>query len=276
MIDKAKAHWLIVTDLDGTLLDHHTYSFSAAKSTLEKLEHLHIPVVINSSKTTREIEQLRIVLNNQHPFIVENGSAILIPQHYFTEQPQHSNLWEQYWEVILGQPRKELINAINDLPGTLRTCFTHYHAMSIADIVEATGLSIQEAKQSADRYYSEPLKLLSTDKQKQVLFNELHKRRIHYTEGGRFIHLMGHTNKGSASSWLAKLYQNHYEKEVKIIALGDGKNDIDMLKAADIAVIIRSPVNAIPEFDHPCKIISEHYGPQGWAESIEQILGTSD
>ena len=62
MADMEQPRWLVVTDLDGTLLDHHTYSFDAAKSALEQLEERGIPVIINSSKTAREIEQLQLTL----------------------------------------------------------------------------------------------------------------------------------------------------------------------------------------------------------------------
>ena len=34
---------LIYTDLDGTLLDHHTYSFDAARSTLAALKRARHP-----------------------------------------------------------------------------------------------------------------------------------------------------------------------------------------------------------------------------------------
>lgn len=50
---------LVFTDLDGTLLDHETYSFEAARTTLERLEKLSVPVVFNSSKTAAELLPLR-------------------------------------------------------------------------------------------------------------------------------------------------------------------------------------------------------------------------
>ncbi|HBO91798.1 MAG TPA: mannosyl-3-phosphoglycerate phosphatase, partial [Gammaproteobacteria bacterium] len=35
---------LVFTDLDGTLLDHHTYRFQAASPALERLREAGIPV----------------------------------------------------------------------------------------------------------------------------------------------------------------------------------------------------------------------------------------
>ena len=47
---------LVFTDMDGTLLDHHTYSFEAAKPALKALEEKDIPVVPTTSKTFAELQ----------------------------------------------------------------------------------------------------------------------------------------------------------------------------------------------------------------------------
>lgn len=51
-------NYLVSTDLDGTLLDHHTYSWHAALPALQKCSELAIPVVLNTSKTLAEVEWL--------------------------------------------------------------------------------------------------------------------------------------------------------------------------------------------------------------------------
>jgi predicted mannosyl-3-phosphoglycerate phosphatase (HAD superfamily) len=75
---------IIFTDLDGSLLDHFTYSFELAIPLLKSLEQLHILVIFTTSKTVAEVEYLRRKIGNLHPFIVENGAGILIPENYFT------------------------------------------------------------------------------------------------------------------------------------------------------------------------------------------------
>jgi mannosyl-3-phosphoglycerate phosphatase family protein len=267
-----KIYWMIVTDLDGTLLDHHDYSFQAAKNTLSALEKHKIPVIFNSSKTATEIHQIRNTLNNTHPFIAENGSGILIPKNYFSSQPEEANTWKNFWEVNLGKPRQELLNSLEKIPSSFQDLYRSFSDSNVTEIMDMTGLSKSEAKLSMDRLYTEPLLWLGSKEQKEQFFWHLNRNRIHFTEGGRFIHLMGYTNKGSATTWLTELYKREYQRNVKVIALGDGKNDIDMLKAADIAVVIRSPVNTTPEFEHPCKIISDQPGPAGWAQTIEHIF----
>src|SRR5574337_76081 len=78
------AYLLIFTDLDGTLLDHKTYSFDPAQEALNEVEQRGIPLILCTSKTRTEVERLRRALNNHHPFIVENGGAVFIPIDYFS------------------------------------------------------------------------------------------------------------------------------------------------------------------------------------------------
>ncbi len=66
-------HTVVFTDLDGTLLDHNDYSFSAAEPALERLQQLAVPWVLNTSKTRAELMSLKQRLNNPWPLIVEVG-----------------------------------------------------------------------------------------------------------------------------------------------------------------------------------------------------------
>ena len=72
---------IIFTDLDGTLLDKK-YSYESALPALALIESHKIPLVLCSSKTRSEIEFYRTKLNNDHPFICENGGGIFIPIGY--------------------------------------------------------------------------------------------------------------------------------------------------------------------------------------------------
>src|SRR4029434_2576627 len=74
---------LVITDLDGTLLDHETYSWEAAHAAVDQLRRRDIPLILCTSKTRAETEDWRKELGNEHPFIVENGGALLIPVGYF-------------------------------------------------------------------------------------------------------------------------------------------------------------------------------------------------
>lgn len=274
MIDLNSDLWLVVSDLDGTLLDHHDYNFEAAKLVLQKLETQNIPVILNSSKTACEIQTLQQTLNNTHPFITENGSGIIIPRQYFSTPIPEASPWHDQLELTLGRSRQSIIDELQHLPTDINTLFQPFSSLSCDDIVHLTGLSQTQASMANDRLYTEPLNWLGTQEEKAEFYRILKEKHIHFTEGGRFIHLMGNTNKGSAITRLAQLYHNEFNKTIKIVALGDGNNDIDMFKAADIAVVIRSPAHSPPTFEHPKKIISNVLGPEGWAEVINTLFFT--
>lgn len=74
------AHYVIYTDLDGTLLDHHSYSHNPALPALKQAKSVDAPVIPVTSKTRAELTKLREAIGLDGPFIVENGAAIYIPK----------------------------------------------------------------------------------------------------------------------------------------------------------------------------------------------------
>lgn len=145
-------------------------------------------------------------------------------------------------------------------------------------IAQVTGLSQQQALQANTREYGEPISWLGVESAKQVFIQWLEEQGGHVLQGGRFLHLSGFCDKGKALVWLAEEYNKQYEKEctapaLKTIAVGDSDNDVAMLEAADIALIIRSPVHAPPKLKRVRGFfISEEFGPVGWNSGLRKIL----
>ena len=61
--------FLVFTDLDGTLLDHDTYGWEAASPALAQCRERGIPIVLVSSKTRAEMDNLRRRMGLSMPFI---------------------------------------------------------------------------------------------------------------------------------------------------------------------------------------------------------------
>ena len=70
---------LVFTDVDGTLLDHHDYSWDPARRALERLRDRGYPVVLTTSKTLAELEVLQRELGIEGPVISENGALVALP-----------------------------------------------------------------------------------------------------------------------------------------------------------------------------------------------------
>lgn len=267
---------IIYSDLDGTLLDHYTYSFEAALPAIEMLENRSIPWILNTSKTFSELADLRRRLNHHHPFITENGAAIYIPK-AITRLADTSLIDAgDYWCKAFGPKRRVLINAANKFKDEFR--FIGFNDLSVQDVVDVTGLSHDNAALAMKREYTEPLIWNGSDEELLRFSERLKSQGIQVQKGGRFVHLMGEfCDKSSAMNWLTQAYQSIWNQPVLTVALGDGENDVGMLKMADIPIVVRSPVHNPPLVENRSDaVISTSYGPHGWVEEIERVLYQED
>jgi mannosyl-3-phosphoglycerate phosphatase len=139
---------IIFTDLDGTLLDHDTYSWQAARPALDRINAAGIPLVLNSSKTAAEIESLRKELDNHEPYIVENSAAVVLPA-----------TWQGAGEdkvVHFGASREVLLSVLQRLRED-GASFLGFADMSVEQLVEYTGLAPDMAVRAQQRHGTEPL-----------------------------------------------------------------------------------------------------------------------
>ncbi len=222
---------------------------------------------------------MRQALHIPHPFIIENGSAIFVPnthqliaEEIVNTGQDTQNSAPHFSRMILGEQREKILSAIDLINKEKSFDFTQYSQCSTQAMADITGLTLKEAQQSGQRNYTEPLLWKDTEEKKTLFIQAIEQQGLQALQGGRFMHVMGKTNKGKANTILSRAYQSLYQQKITTIALGDSHNDIAMLQAADIAIVIRSPHYKPPEFSHPHKIVSECYGPEGWHECIQQLL----
>lgn len=254
---------IIISDLDGSLLDHENYQFDAARTALEHIKHLNIPLILNSSKTAAEMMFIREALENHYPFVVENGAAIYLP----TDN-------EGYEIINFGKDRKEILVILNQLKEKLNFSFTGFNDMSVEELMSCTGLTEEQASLAKQREFTEPLQWQDNDDQWALFCAELEKYGLTFTKGGRFISVSGKVDKGQALHWLRDYYQKQFDFEPVIVALGDSENDKQMLESADYSILIKSPAHGLPEINADNLIVTKEYGPQGWNNSIIKLLDT--
>ncbi|MCG6898684.1 MAG: HAD-IIB family hydrolase [Gammaproteobacteria bacterium] len=265
---------LVFTDLDGSLLDHHDYSHEAADPMLAELERMHVPVIPATSKTAAELLEIRKELNNHHPFIIENGAAVYIPENYFRRRPPDTTIVDKFWVKAFTQPRQYWQALLQSLNKDFEDCYTTFAQAGVEGIMELTGLEPGKAEQASMRGYSEPVSWHGTETKKEKFITQLEDHGAVVLQGGRFLHVSGNCNKGSALRWLTRQYQSDDpSRPVVTIAAGDSQNDVAMLETADIALIIRSPVNEMPLINqHQQCFFSGDFGPKGWVEGLNIVL----
>ena len=242
---------IVVTDLDGTLLDHHTYRCDEAYEMLSYLRKNAITLIIATSKTRAEVEKLRVQLGLDHPFIVENGAAIVTGDAVYPLARPYSELrqWFESHRDAFG------LQGFGD--------------MTLEQVMELTELDAQNAALAREREYTEPFVIddLLQLKHLEVLANDAGYSII---RGGRFYHLVtAGCDKARAMQKAIDLLAP--ETTPRSIALGDSPNDFSMLLAADQAILIPHTDGSYAAFEAPGLIKAPFPGPKGWNAALKGV-----
>ena len=273
----SSARYVIFTDLDGTLLDHNSYSCEPARPALRALKAEGIPLVLCTSKTRAEVELIRKELGNHDPFIVENGAAILIPRDYFPWPIPEANCAGAYQVIALGAPYPKIVLALQRAAAKCQCPVRGFHNMSVAEIAQQSGLSVRDAKYAKLREYDEPFEVLSDDPGLvSSLLAEIEQQNLTWTRGGRFYHIRGRHNKGQAVQLLSGLFRCA-NPQITTVGLGDAPNDISLLEAVDVPIVLPPKhgngsqglggwAASLKRADYP--------GPRGWNQAVLGLLNS--
>lgn len=252
---------LVFSDIDGTLMDHDTYSYDAAKECLAVLRQRKIPLILASSKTSAEIIPLRQELGFAgSPAICENGAGVI------EGGVGHGASNDDYLE---------LRGLLAKVPQELRRHFRGFGDMATGEVVAATGLAPDAAERAQQRSFSEPGLWSGSEEGKARFLECLIGLGVSATQGGRFLTLsFGATKADQMREIMAGC------NGAVSIALGDAPNDVEMINAADYGVIVanpgHTPLPSLPGEADGRVIRTKKPGPQGWSEAVMRILSKLD
>lgn len=258
-MNRAGPSLVIFTDLDGTFLDHDTYSYEEALPAWRDCVAAGVPVVFCSSKTRAEIERLRRRLGSSDPFISENGAAVFLPDGV----------------LELGIRYERLCAVLDDLSRSLGVGVEGFHHLTPAQIAARTGLTPEDAADAAAREYDEPFVFLDTPPDRvEEFLRAVEASGLRWTRGGRFYHLFGHAGKGGAVEALLDVYRRRNPAVVSA-ALGDSLNDLPLLAAVDTPILVQRPGGAYdPEVTSRLPVVNRTpgVGPAGWNAAVRDLL----
>jgi mannosyl-3-phosphoglycerate phosphatase len=241
---------IVFTDLDGTLLDHDTYSWTPAEPALTLMKTHKVPLILASSKTAFEMVDIRQALGFEHcPAIVENGAGLL----------------PAFAQPVQDGAQHELIQqALSVIPKDLRDCFAGFSDWSTAHCAQMTGLPLKQAKAAQQRQFSEPGVWSGSDAQLDGFLSALAEQSVFARRGGRYLTLSFGATK---ADWMAKLTAE-FDPKPMTMALGDAPNDVEMICTADYGVIIPNTHGpSIPTLESEASgriVRASLVGPQGW------------
>jgi len=266
---------LVASDLDGCLLDAASYSFEAAREALAALRRRRVPLVLATSKTRAELRPLSRSLDTGAPAIVENGGALVIPKGHLRIAPA-ARLVRGFQIVELGAPRAELVKALSEIAAETGLRLRGFSMLGVRELRRLTGLPPEAARLALAREYDEPFLLEgdAAEDAERLLVASARRRELRVTRGGRFFHLHGEADKGGAFAELLRLYAAE-ERRFRTLALGDAANDLELLRAADRAIVIPRPdgtldptlAQALPQAER-----APAPGPAGWNAAVLRAL----
>lgn len=263
---------VIFSDLDGALLDPHSYSFSEASDALNSIQSAGIPLVLCTSRTRAQIELFRGRLPC-HPVVVENGSAILIPSGYFPFSIPGMQRRNRFETIKLGDCREHAIAALRNASEKCGVPVRGFSELTTNGICELTGFGRDEAERANDRDFDEPFISLDPERTPELLcaLGQTGKR---CARGTHFYHVFGPSDKASAVWMLLKFYERAFG-DVESIGVGDAPSDIGFLQLMQRCVIMRSEFSAVLRKALPEAELPAQPGPQGWADSITRLIAAS-
>lgn len=242
--------FVIYSDLDGCLLDRESYRFDEAQPALELLRRHGIPLVLCSSKTQAEVAHHREILGLAHPFIVENGGALLIPEGYFPFPHAFTRSAGRYCLVEFGVAYALLAEALHEIQRATGLRLRGFSEMSVEEVASLTGLSREAASRAQARHYDEPFVADLTREEAERLDFEARRKGL----------------------TLTRLYRSGFSR-LTTVGLGDGPNDLSMLERVDVPVVIpRAPSLVDPAFEGRPWTVAPAPGPAGWALAILAFL----
>jgi mannosyl-3-phosphoglycerate phosphatase len=257
---------VVVTDLDGCLLDATTYCWEAARPALDALRRRGIPLVLCSSKTRAEMEPLHADLGLDAPYVFENGGGIVFPP---------GARWSRVARrdggpllVRLGVPLRDLARALMEIAREAGARLRGFSRLSHREVSDLTGLPDPAVARAREREHDEPFLLESGDEAAVRLAAE--RRGLRVTKGGRFHHLTGAVDKGKAVRQVLTLLA-----PAASIGLGDAENDLGLLDAVDRPILVP---RADGSFD-PALVVAfpgaeraPSAGPEGWNHAVLHAL----
>ena len=259
---------LFFTDLDGTLLDHHSYRADAALDALEFLRQHDIPLVFCSSKTFAEQVRIRETLGVEAPFIVENGSAVIIPADSplifstTTETAAPGYAMIRLSEITAAGIRAA-IQAVNSR-FHLNICgFTQSDNAIVAQYTQLTGAAVTRAR---ERWFTDTLLPFDDLPAMHAMFDDA---GMVLSRGGRFLTVQDkNVSKGRAVKMVTDMYAALWGETPATSAFGDSMNDQSMLEAVDYPYLVQRPDTTWAEMNLPHLTSVPAVGPRGFSMAV--------
>ena len=268
---------VVVTDIDGSLLEPGTHSLHEERAALEFLTARGIPLVINSSRTRAEIERLHQTLRLQTPFISEQGSALFVPHGSLPVVPAYAHPTVGGGVIEFGRRYYEVVETLRLTSRELGVDIVGFADLTIDDVAHELGVPIVEAQLAKLREYTELFRIVDErEPTRRRLLKALRRRGLRCVRVGEH-HLVSAAQDRAESLWALKTIWAEVWDEPLIIGLADSEDDIGWVRQADVAIFVQPDGVGVPSrvlSKLPTIHVTRSMGRAGWSEAIFECVGS--
>ena len=270
-------HWLIATDLDGTLLDDD-YPVAAAAAAIDGLFGLPavargavtLQVALATSKSLAECVRLAQRCARRPIIAFENGAGLAWPT--ATGKGGSAPGEGAYECALAGMDYARIRRHLRRLRSIPDYRFRGFGDMSAAEVAERTGLDAQSAAAAMRRKASEPLVWEGSPAALRSFAGELDGLGLGLQLGGRFHHVTGRSSKADALAAIRCRVAGRRRGAITALACGDAPNDVDMMRAADRALVFPGSNGGYVLPEGPKVTHAPGAGPDVWSRCVASLI----
>jgi mannosyl-3-phosphoglycerate phosphatase family protein len=264
---------LVVSGIDGGILDALTRDYDPARPAIAALARLGVPLVLCSGRTRAEVAFVSRIFGLAAPFIAENGSLLLVPDGHLSGGVPGGER-EGDWHVLrLGPPRETLRRSLEEVAAAAGVRLRLLSDLTGGERLRRGGLASLLGEAAAGREHTEPF-LVEGEEEAAALARAAETRGLRLARGQSFWHLCGGADKGLAVRTLLALYERE-GRTPEAIGLGSWPVDLPMLRAVDRPIVVPGPGGRVdPALAEglPGAERAWQSGPRGWNDAVLSAL----
>jgi mannosyl-3-phosphoglycerate phosphatase len=228
---------VVFSDVDGVLRAPHMPAFTTAAAVLRQLAADDAALVLCSGKTRAELEFVQQKLDITHPFICENGGAVIIPSGYFDVEVPNARAVAGRQAVEFGRPYAEVVDVLHRTADRLRIEIVGFSDMSIEEVARDCRLPLLDARLAKLREYDEPFRLIDPGLVARArLFKALDAAKLRGREGRPFDRAGAPVDCAVGVNLLIGLYRRS-RGDLTTIAVTHTSPGDNLLRLVDYAIV---------------------------------------
>jgi len=265
-----KDKFLIALDLDGTLLKEDKTISEKTKKVLDQVRKDSHIVMISTGRPYRSSAMYYRELGLDSPIVNFNGA--------FVHHPQNPD-WENFHEPIALSVVKEIVEICsrhsveNMVAEVIDEVYIHYHNEKLLDVLKLGNPKITTG--DLRRFLkNDPTSLLVQGDEESVkkiraILSEVHAELVDHRNWGAPWHVVEIVKHGINKAIGVQKVADYYRiPRERIIAFGDGDNDIEMLTYAKYGIAMENGIDEVKEVAYEVTADNERDGVARFLEKF--------